>query len=112
MNMLIMTSKMLTKSIISFINDDKDYAIWAIKNDAVVDEIYSKLMKKSIRKGNMSDETKKRLLDYMDIRSIISNIERIGDHARNICEYVVYLVHGKDVRHIDYSDLKKELKKT
>lgn len=40
---------------------------------------------------------------------IIRSLERIGDHSKNIAEYVVYLVKGKDIRHVDVSTLERNI---
>jgi phosphate transport system protein len=87
------------KSLLSFANNDKDYAVWTIKNDEVVDEMNRKLLINSISKANISKETREMLLSYVDLKNIITNIERIADHATNIAEASIYSMQGTDIRH-------------
>lgn len=99
LNMLLSSKMMVEKSLLSFVNDDPDYAIWTIKNDAVVDEMNDKLLRNSISKSKMSDSVKQMLLIYADLKNIMTNIERIADHATNIAEATIYSLKGTDIRH-------------
>jgi len=97
--MLLSGISMVEKALLSFINNDNEYAIWTIKNDEVVDDMNSKLLINSISKAKVSDKTKEMLLSYIDLKSIITNLERIADHATNIAEASIYSIHGTDIRH-------------
>jgi phosphate uptake regulator len=44
----------------------------------------------------------------LDTLWVAKAIERIGDHAKNIAEYVIYIVEGKDIRHTDYASSQQE----
>ena len=99
LNMLNSGRIMVEKSLLSFINCDSDYAIWTIKNDAVIDEMNNKLLINSISKANIDKKTREMLMSYMDLKNLITNIERIADHATNIAEATIYLLQGTDVRH-------------
>ena len=97
--MLLSGISMVEKSLLSFINNDNEYAIWTIKNDEVVDDMNNKLLINSISKANVSDRTKEMLLSYVDLKDIITNLERIADHATNIAEASIYSIQGTDIRH-------------
>lgn len=98
-NMLLVSVNMVQKAILSFINSDKEFAIWAIQNDEVVDEMNHKLIRKAITKSKLPDETQQLLVSFIHINGIISSIERIADHATNVAEASIYAMEGTDIRH-------------
>jgi len=98
-NMLTSGTIMVEKALLSFSNSDPDYAIWTIKNDAVVDEMNHKLLLGHLRKENIDERTMSMVQSYIELKDIITNIERIADHATNIAEASIYSLQGTDIRH-------------
>jgi len=92
---------MVEKSLLSFTNSDPDYAIWTIKNDSVIDEMNHKLLLGHIRKEDIDEKTRSKLMSYIGLKDMISNIERIADHATNIAEASIYSLQGTDIRHTE-----------
>jgi len=98
-NMMILSVKMVKNAMLSFINKDMDLAIWTIRNEDVVDELNRKMLKKAIGKAQKAEEKKNILISFINIKEMVSNIERISDHAANIAEASIYAFEGKDIRH-------------
>lgn len=105
--MLNLSSVMVNKALLSFANSDTEYALWTMKKEMLVDELNHKLLKRSIKKIENVKDVQPLLASLVDIRSIISSIERIGNHATNIAEVSLYALIGKDIRHMKVSKIKK-----
>lgn len=98
-NMLVQSSNMVNKALLAYTNDDRDYAIWTIKNDLVVDELNRKMLKKAIKRSTNTEEDKQLLTSFINLNSMLTTIERIADQATNIAEAAIYSIEGKDIRH-------------
>lgn len=98
-NMTFQSIKMVRNSLVSFLNNDREIAIWTIKNEIVFDEINSKMLKKIISETDTDESNKHLLMSIINIKEMMSNIERIADHATNIAEASIYSLEGKDIRH-------------
>jgi phosphate transport system protein len=86
---------------------DADAAVAVAKQDRSVDDEYEAIQRQCITFMMEDPRTIRRALDVLWVTRAI---ERIGDHAKNICEYVIFMVHGKDVRHVSLDDVEQHLK--
>ncbi|MBH1961428.1 MAG: phosphate signaling complex protein PhoU [Rhodocyclales bacterium] len=99
---------MLRKSLDSFARVDESVSYEVAQQDREVDAGFKATMRQLI---TFMMEDPRTISSSLDLLFVARAIERIGDHAKNIAEYVVYMVKGRDVRHIGLEALGKELSK-
>ncbi len=93
-----MTVEMLNGALDSFVRHDPTTVADILRKDKEVDSIFKGIVRQL---ATFMMEDPRLITRSLDVLFIAKSIERIGDHATNIAEYVVYMVKGRDVRHED-----------
>lgn len=96
--------KQLRESLDAFARLDRDSAVEIVLDDRQIDEEFRAFVRKLT---SYMTEDPRTIASGLDMLTIAKSIERIGDHAKNIAEFVIYVVGGDDIRHTPKKDLLK-----
>ena len=97
---------MLRRALDAFARLDANASAEVVRQDREVDAGFKAAMRQLI---TFMMEDPRTISSSLDLLFVARSIERIGDHAKNISEYVVYLVKGRDVRHIGLGAIEQEI---
>jgi phosphate transport system protein len=97
---------MLRRALDAFARLDVTTAAQIVRQDKEVDAEFKSIMRQLI---TFMMEDPRTISSSLDVLFIAKSIERIGDHAKNLSEYVVYMAKGRDVRHIGLEGIEQEV---
>lgn len=97
-----LASGLLRKALDAFARLDTKAALAILKEDDLIDQEFDRFMRTLI---TYMMEDPRTISASLDLLFLAKAIERIGDHSKNIAELIIYLVQGKDVRHIPLQDI-------
>jgi len=95
---------MLRKALDAFARLDARAASEVVRQDQAVDNEFRSILRQLITFMMEDPRTISRCLEVLFVAKAL---ERIGDHSKNMAEYVVYMVEGRDVRHLPVEDVEK-----
>ena len=102
-----MAAGLLRKALDAFARLDTSAALDILKEDDQLDQEFDGFVRKLI---TYMMEDPRTISSSLDLLFIAKAIERIGDHAKNIAEFIVYVVKGTDIRHSSLNDIETALR--
>ena len=105
-NMGRKATHMLNDVLDAFARMDPDAAIKAHDSDKLLDKEYEAITRQLM---TYMMEDPRAIPKVLDVLWSVRSLERIGDRCKNIAEYIIYFVKGKDVRHTSVADIKDNI---
>jgi phosphate transport system protein len=102
-----LAAKQLRKALNAFARLDAADCVAILREDDLIDQEFNGFVRRLI---TYMMEDPRTISASLDLLFIAKAIERIGDHAKNIAECVIYIVKGADVRHSSMEDIETAVK--
>jgi phosphate transport system protein len=102
-----LASGLLRKALDAFARLDVNAAVAILKEDNQIDREFDGFLRKLI---TYMMEDPRTISSSLDLLFVAKAIERIGDHSKNIAEFIIYVVKGADVRHTSMEEIESVLR--